>query len=663
MKKITTTKKEKDFYNIEIIIDDVALIKSSISGKNGLLDIKTNELIGELDYYNIKVDELNKLYYQIKNVDSKKVISIYDIMNKKYLVRDFDIVSSFSLAATGIGLIYILKSPVDEKIHLFDVIKCRDKDNIFDKQLNNVTYFDDGLKNTSYILTDINDKKTIYLMGKGPISEYEYDDIEKEDNVVIYAKKDEKSFSFYDCDGVFSTIIGNFKEIKQDKENSNLLYCKDDLETYVYNVDIKSLILKETKDLDCTAFFSYSSGYQIFKLNYEYLFVGTDKETKKKTLVGVMYDATRKEASIKYLAENYDNINFDHFLDQKREVALYLENDKKLDLFIGGVNHNNLLKLESDKIEHLGEDCYAITKDKCTDIIEADDTSYKVAINDCTIIDKNDNALIYSQKNNEGKELEGIFYFGKSKYYGDIYKKNVSAACNKINRISHHLYLADKNNNKGIYFFGRLIIPIEFKSIDIAFSPEFSRIDIAHELYFSLKKEKSNILAKRDMGYEIYDDRTYELEELGEYKDIIFLKDIIVLKELLNTLIYDYNNNLLGKFSPDTSVTSFEVSEDKYNTKTIYCINNNYYFYKDGNLEQYYKEDIDLYLTTYETDTDIFEASSYRKDILDKFTSYIDSMEDDLGEASLNELSNNKNDLKDKYPSLVLRKVKKKEVR
>ena len=165
------------------------------------------------------------------------------------------------------------------------------------------------------------------------------------------------------------------------------------------------------------------------------------------------------------------------------------------------------------------------------------------------------------------------------------------------------------------------------------------------------------------MGYEIYDDRTYELEELGEYKDIIFLKDIIVLKELLNTLIYDYNNNLLGKFSPDTSVTSFEVSEDKYNTKTIYCINNNYYFYKDGNLEQYYKEDIDLYLTTYETDTDIFEASSYRKDILDKFTSYIDSMEDDLGEASLNELSNNKNDLKDKYPSLVQRKEKKKEVR
>ena len=76
-----------------------------------------------------------------------------------------------------------------------------------------------------------------------------------------------------------------------------------------------------------------------------------------------------------------------------------------------------------------------------------------------------------------------------------------------------------------------------------------------------------------------------------------------------------------------------------------------------------YKEDIDVYLTTYETDTEMFEAFSYRKDILDKFTSYIDSMEDDLGEASLNELSNNKNDLKDKYPSLVLRKVKKKEVR
>ena len=105
------------------------------------------------------------------------------------------------------------------------------------------------------------------------------------------------------------------------------------------------------------------------------------------------------------------------------------------------------------------------------------------------------------------------------------------------------------------------------------------------------------------------------------------------------------------------------MPEDKYNNKTIYCINNNYYFYKEGNLEKYYKEYIDMYLTTYETDTELFEASSYKKDILDSFTSYIDSMEDDLGETSLKELSNNKRKLEDKYPSLVLRKVKKREVK
>lgn len=656
MKKITTTKKEKDFYNIETIIDGVAIIKSSISGKTGLLDIKKNMLIGELDYYNIKADEQDKLYYQIKNVDDSKVISIYDIVNKKYLVCDFEIVGSLIFAASDIIFVYILKSPVDGKIHLFDVNNCRDKDNIFNKQLNNATYIIDS---HHYKLTDTNDKKALYSLNKGLVTEFEYDNIEKEEDVIIYTKETKKSFSTYDYNGISNNIIGEFNEIKSDKKIEQLLYCKDEEYTSIYDLKVGSFILKEPRDLECIARFIYLVGFD--SLNYEYLFIGTDKYTKKKSLISVMYEEKTEEVSKKYLAKNYDAINIDHFLCSEREGILYLESNKKLDLFIGGFNHYNLLELKSDKIEHLGKNCYAITKDGCTDIIEADDTLNKIAIKNCNIKDKSNDAIIYSQKNNEGKELEGIFYFEDSEYHGDIYKKNVPATCDKISHIDYCLYLAEVNDNKGMYCFGRLIIPIDYKDIEIAFSSKDSRIDLA--LYFSLKKGNSNILAKRDIGYDINSDRNNELEVLGKYKDILFFKDIIVLKTVLNTIIYDYNDKILGEFPFDTTVTSFEVPEDNFSKKTIYCINDDYYFYKDGNLEKYYKEDIDMYLTTYETDTEMFEATSYKKDILDKFTNYIDSMEDDLGETSLKELSNNKRELEDKYPSLVLRKVKKKEVK
>ena len=252
-----------------------------------------------------------------------------------------------------------------------------------------------------------------------------------------------------------------------------------------------------------------------------------------------------------------------------------------------------------------------------------------------------------------------MYYFDERNYYNNI----IRATHDSFKPHGKYLYEVEDNKKKGMYFLGKLIIPIEYEDITLSYSPEYKNIDDADYIYYALRKDNSSILAKRkNYNYKDLDEST-ELEVLGEYKDILFLKDIIVLKDLLNTFIYDYNDKLLGKFPFDTPVTSFEVAEDNFSKKTIYCINDDYYFYKDGNLEKYYKEDIDMYLTTYETDTEMFEASSYKKDVLDKFVSNIDSMEDDLGEAYLNKLSNNKNDLKDKYPSLALRKVKKKEVR
>ena len=263
-------------------------------------------------------------------------------------------------------------------------------------------------------------------------------------------------------------------------------------------------------------------------------------------------------------------------------------------------------------------------------------------------------------------KLVGLYYYYSTNDFTNRYYNNIIKPTHDyIRPRSRYLYEVEDNKKKGIYHLGKLIIPIEYDDISLSYSPEYKNIDDAKDIYFALKKENSTILAKRK-NYHFKDtDESVKLEELGEYKDVLFFKDIIVVKKLLNTLIYDYNGKLLGKFPFGTTVTSFDISKDKYKPRIIYCINNDYCFYKDVFLEKYYKEDVDIYFATYETDNELFEVSSHRSDVLEGFTNYIDSMEDDLGEASLRELSKDENELelKNKYPSLVLKKVKKKEVR
>ena len=50
MKKTSIVVKEKDSLEIDIIINNTGYIES-VTGKTGLLNIKTNKIIGEMDNY------------------------------------------------------------------------------------------------------------------------------------------------------------------------------------------------------------------------------------------------------------------------------------------------------------------------------------------------------------------------------------------------------------------------------------------------------------------------------------------------------------------------------------------------------------------------------------------------------------------------------------
>ena len=648
MKKITTTKKEKDFYNIETIIDDVALISSSISGKTGLLNIKTNELIGELDYFNTCYNNDNKYYSQIKTVNNEYFLNVYDVLKHNYVVKDYNIVRHFEQYA----YVSLVKKCNSDKLHFLDMYNLREKDSIFDLEIDNAEFLLNNCGKIYFVLSKDN-SKALYMRGKGLITDFEYDEIERKNGITFFYKNNKVRFS---KDGEYDSISKEFNEISFHGDDNYLLYCKDDNDTYIYDIYLnsKNLIRKTDKNSQLVAYFSHDNENE----STEYLFIEEDKNNRESLISSTVYD-NRERIETRVLASDCDEITINNGYEYNQKFQFYLEKDGKKVLFLYD-SHNSKMIGNYDNIEYFRDDIYALTNDNSTDIVNITlDKDSRTIIKNCHIIDDNYQGIIFSQKTVLNNELFGMYYFDERNYYNNIIK----ATHDSFKPHGNYLYEAEDNNKKGMYFLGKLIIPIEYTDISLSFSPKYRNIDDADYVYYALRKENDSILAKRKNHHYKDLDKYSNLEVLGKYKDILFLKDIIVLKTLLNTVIYDYNDKLLGKFPLGTPVTSFEVPADKYNNKTIYCINNNYYFYKEGNLEKYYKEDIDVYLTTYETDTEMFEAFSYRKDILDKFTSYIDSMEDDLGEASLNELSNNKNDLKDKYPSLVLRKVKKKEVR
>ena len=124
MKKTSTIVKEKNTYEIDVFINNTAYIKS-VTGKTGLLNIKTNQIIGDMDNYHTIYDTHGQFYYQEKTIEksseennwtTRKTVRIFDALNERILVDGFEVVKEFSSQYD----LTALKSPIDGKLHLFD---------------------------------------------------------------------------------------------------------------------------------------------------------------------------------------------------------------------------------------------------------------------------------------------------------------------------------------------------------------------------------------------------------------------------------------------------------------------------------------------------------------------------------------------------------------
>ena len=648
MKKTSAIVKEKNTYEIDVLINNTAYIKS-VTGKTGLLNIKTNQIIGDMDDYYTIYDTHGKFYYQEKTIEEsneknnwnkRKTVRIFDALNERLLVDGFEVVKEFhSYDLTA------LKSPIDVKLHLHDSYACRKPTNIFDMPLDDIEFLFSKYNDT-YLVVTINGKKGLYFHNcydKTPslITPIEFDNIEKLHNIIVYTKNNKKYFVC--IDDKEDKKSGTFDEITLDENNKNIAYCKKENQIYVYNTEAQELLLSTDAD---EIKYMYKNGddyhgdffFEIIK-NGKYGVISSEINNKiRKAGTGAKV--------FTLLPPKYDEI-------ERARGGLYLKKDGKIGLFIGGSYHNQVIEPKYDDIDFLGYNYFALYSNGLCDIGKASSYNpFTPNITNCEIVEDFDNALTYKKNGKCGL----LFADGR-------HDEIIPPKYDSISNVAKYYFILSQNNKKGLMHLGKIIIPVEYDEISVGGQyGKYSSLKDSEVLYFSLKNGKKHELAKLHNWQ--YVDTDVEFESNHTFDTIDFFRDIMVFKDQVHSYIYDYNEKLLKSLPVSTSITAYERPyEDDYDEKCgyrkyFYCIDGVYYYYKDGKFEEVYTENNDLYSTIYETDTESFEVRSYNKDEHDSFCSTIDSQKDAEAEKSLIEMSEKGISRKD-YPTLVLRRVSK----
>lgn len=630
MEKKTSIIENKEIYNVENILDDIALI-TSMSGKSGLLNIKTNEIVGSFDNYETKWNSNSHFYYQVKKVDldtlvdfEGKAIRIYDTLKKECIADNWLIIHN---KHDNFELMILLDH--NDKFHIFEEDIYRKIDNIFDIEFDYAKLITDGWR--AEIIVQKNSKFGLYITNNKlliPEKDIIYDKIDYNDGLYIYTLNDKKTFDI-------ENNTSWFKDIIFDKNRDIFYAVNDDNNISVYY----------RKKLLFTV-----NGYDKLKFILEqqsrtntYLFL-TEKDGKFGIISYGNKNILTESTIIKTILEPiYDKITWSEntfFLHKNGKIGLMKICDSQ---FI----YDSQLKFidtHYDEIIDCGYNLYALKTDKYIelyDIINFDNPS-NILIKNCEKINLYNSTIIYEKYRKLGifsKKIEK-----KNKNYFNMYGYDSITHISNISSIFYGDYFKIKKDGKfGIYKDpSQIIFEPLYDSIDIYTGPR-SRFSIFGDVYFVIKNDKYKLLHCSNHSH------VNDLVPFNNnfYEDIIMLPDIIVFKSDNLVEVYDYNKNLIGRFNKNTIIEPIIKNNNRF-----YLVNNEYYFYKDGIFDKVHMTDTKTYSTMYECKYGTIVVNNYDKLTHDKICENIESLNEEEIDNVMLSYYDKSPTLQKKYPTL-----------
>ena len=621
MRKESKIVEEKNLYDVETVIDDIALIKT-YTGKTGLIDIKTGKIIECYDNCIIRYYNNKKLFFiEKKNIDktSKKTyIKIYDALYKRFIVDNWficnDIVTSYIMDYK----LYILQDPITKKYHLLDVNNYRLSTTLLTTEFDNIEILDSSNAYEWFFLVTKGSKKAIYSTKIGFVTPFEYEDIKKCGWALIFTQHNKKFFTnIKELDKKNMSPL--FDEIKYNDTKETILYCKNDSNITIYFADKFSF-----KELFTTPL--YDDIKQINEVDnhsgkIEYIFL-IKKNNKYGLISGTINRGKIGTPVLRPLVDAvYDKIEY-------IDGDYYLYKGNKVGLFTGGYKKNYSLEPIYDNIIPIqySNNYELFIGDICTIY----DLFNKITIlRNCKIIQNLGSSIIFERN---GKK--GIIHNLKS---DDIHSIE---GLDDIKDLGNNYYLITLNGKKGILFNNKILIEPKYESINI--KGDF-RKNIIEPVYLVLKKP--------EYGYDLakcYGNNQIEYLNTCDCNDILLYESIMVLKNDSSIFIYDYNNQLLGTFPLGVHINEI-VIKNKY----VYKIDDVYYVLRNGMFVRVPIETIELYMSAYESEFGTVVVNSYSLDEHDEKCKSIEECSDEYFDDILIKNYQKNVDIQNRYPTLV----------
>lgn len=614
MKKESNVVQEQKAYKISVIINNIALMYSA-TGKSGLVNIKTNEIIGSFDDYYTIYDTNNKLYYQEKseyvgkgnNCNTKStVVKIYDAENERVIADRLIKVHSLE----GYYQFTILQNPENGKYYLFRGQRDNKNSNMLSEEYDEINYLRDyyGEKFLSF---KKDGKTALFSSIRGWITDFDYENIESFGGAFIYTQGEKQFFSYIKSSKDELEKSEMFDSIIPDEKNKKIFYCKKGDQIDIYSIE----------NWRCELLFTAYYCDEMHYFNKNIFFI---KKQGKDGLAG-----PKEGLILSPIYDSIENKDGDFYLHKDGKVGLYQYNSSGKSYFIEA-EYDNIIPVS------YYSQCFAFCNGETCDIKSIKNME-KTLVQNCKIEKKVGSNVIFEKS---GKK--GLFIPSRDEKY------LILEGLDDIEYLDNSLYRIETNGKNGIFFDDKVIIKPIYRSIN---SRGISRYG-SEVIYFALERNDGKFdFGRLKKGRYCWDDATMEISNGEPFEDIKLLDGIIALKDKDSCSVFDYANNLLKVLPKDTEIK--EVPEEENDSARLYLVNGEYYFYSDKKFEPALMENCNKYVTTYEYDYGTLVVNSYDRDAHDNYCRKLEEKTDEEIEETMFRRQGNKDKESGKYPTLV----------
>lgn len=335
----------------------------------------------------------------------------------------------------------------------------------------------------------------------------------------------------------------------------------------------------------------------------------------------------------------YDNIDKDEF-----ETGFIFEKKGKKG-YLNFVDENYSLPIEYDNIYIISYryQLFAVaTLDGCTNIIKFLKNGEKVHLVDDIVYLKQENGLVFYQKNHQNNLLclESI----QNNSLGNFIFEDLSD-CSKVGIC----YIITQKGKKGLIYPEQFMIAPSYQEIKLDFVP--SGCFESNEVVFALKNDENQYF----LGGSLRNPETgcidFRIDHEKSYSSIELNHDIVILKDEKNTYLQSYYGELLMTFPRNTKVEFVSSSLGQ----RLYLINGSIYKYsfdedssaRRSSFTLANSQDISLCVRAYKHFDELIVVNGYDDGKMERFCSKVEKNAENVFEVVKNIDQLNYSSLKD----------------